>query len=193
MISLLPYRLAAILSAILIFSAACIGIAHHFKAAGRADADREWLAKMASVRAAYEQKDAADQLHYQQIERNTSEHHEQELAQLRIDRDADRAAVDHAGGLRISAPTCPAAGPAAGPEAAGASGRNETSPATVRLPQPVEDGLWRLADDADEVSAQLRACQGWIRSNNFYGTATDSNSQLLDKIAGDNNSSGATP
>jgi hypothetical protein len=145
------------------------------------------------VREAYEQKDAADQLHYQQIERTTSEHHEQELAQLRLERDADRAAVDNAGGLRISASACPAARPAAAPEAAGASGRNEASPATVRLPQSVEDGLWRLADDADEVSAQLRACQGWIRSNNFYGPVNDSNRQLLVKIAGDNNSSEARP
>jgi hypothetical protein len=167
------------------------GAAFHFEARGRAAADVEWLAKMNSLRAAYAQKDAADQLRYQRIERETSEQHETELAALRRDRDIDRRRADAAGGLRIDARACAPAGSAGTTETAGAERRDEpASPATVRLPLQVENDLWAAADAADEVSAQLRACQGWIRSNGFYGTASDEKHELLGRMVAAQNNDG---
>ena len=39
---------------------------------------------------------------------------------------------------------------------------------SVRLPRPIEEGLFNLARQADEVNIQLRACQSWIKTNGFY-------------------------
>jgi len=96
-----------------------------------------------------------------------SDDHEKELAQVRADAAADRAAADRAGGLRIPRAICDRS--AAATETAGTGGRDETAAATVQLPREVEDGLWNLASAADEVTSQARACQSWIRANGFYG------------------------
>jgi hypothetical protein len=106
--------------------------------------------------------------------------HENELEALRRDRAADRLAFDRAGGLRIPRAVCnPPAGQA---EAPGAGGRDDAGAATVRLPESVENDLWALADRADEVSAQLRACQAWIVANGFYGQKPAESSPLLDRM-----------
>jgi hypothetical protein len=117
-----------------------------------------------------------------------SHDHENEIDALRAARAADRAAFDRAGGLRIPAPaTAACAGapgdrPGAGAEAPGTSGRDDPGAATIRLPQQVENDLWSIVDDADEVSSQLRACQGWIRTNGFYGPKPTDSRQLLDRM-----------
>lgn len=118
------------------------------------------------------------------INLKVSQDHEEETATLRRERDADRAAFDRAGGLRIrTSAVCPAAGGAgSGPEAAGAGGRDEASATTVRLPLEVENDLWAIVNDADEVSGQLRACQSWIRMNGFYGQEAADSGQLLDRM-----------
>jgi hypothetical protein len=156
--------------------------AHHFEERGRQLERAGWLAKENAARIAQEKKDAVDTLRHQQIERETSERHQKELDQLRADAAADRAAADRAGGLRIPVVACPDARPAAATETAGAGGRDEAGPASVRLPQSIENGLWALANDADEVSAQLRACQGWILANGFYGPEPAAGSELLGRI-----------
>lgn len=118
---------------------------------------------------------------YRDINLKVSQDHENELQTLRLARDLDRAAIDRAGGLRIPAPACP--DPAAAPaKTNGASGRDEVGTGTVRLPREVENRLWALADDADEVSAQLRSCQAWIRDNGFYGPIPSDSTQLLDRM-----------
>lgn len=114
-----------------------------------------------------------------------SEEHEKELVQLRLERDLDRLRIDRAGGLRIPAPACPSGRPVggtAGAEAPGAGGRDEAGAGTVRLPLETENSLWALVDDADEVSAQLRSCQQWIKRNGFYGPEPADSVQLLDRM-----------
>jgi len=106
---------------------------------------------------------------YNTINRTLEENYETEIANLHRDRDADRAAADRAGGLRIAAPACPTGGAGTGTEAAGVGQRDETPAATVRLPQQIEDDLWAAANLADEVTETARACQAWIRANGFYG------------------------
>lgn len=106
--------------------------------------------------------------------------HETELETLRRDRALDRAAVDRAGGLRLPGTVCDS--PAAGPQAPSAGGRDEASASTVRLPPAIESGLWGIADDADELSAQLRSCQAWIVSNGFYGLVPAKSPPLLDRM-----------
>ena len=51
-------------------------------------------------------------------------------------------------------------------ETASTSGSNETE--SVRLPASIENGLFDLARQADEVNLQLSACQAWIKKNGFY-------------------------
>lgn len=117
---------------------------------------------------------------YININLKVSEDHEKELRTLRLARDADRRAIDRAGGLRISAAAChPAAATA---QTADAGQRDEAGATTIRLPQQVENDLWALADDADEVSAQLRACQDWGRMHGFYGAETTESTVLIDRM-----------
>jgi hypothetical protein len=111
--------------------------------------------------------------------------HENELEALRRDRAADRLAFDRAGGLRVTRAVCDS--PAAGPEAAGAGGRDEASASTVRLPEPIESDLWAIVNDADEVSAQLRSCQAWIVANGFYGPKPAESMPLLDRMVSSQN------
>lgn len=190
-------KLVLVLGAATVISLAGFGLANHFEARGRALERAGWVEKEAKERAADVQllrDHAADiqqlQDHFADIARKTSEDYETELAQLRLERDADRRRVDAAGGLRIPAPACAAGGAVAGPEAAGAGGRDEASASTVRLPEQVENDLWDIADTADQVSAQLRACQSWIRANGFYGPAPAVSTPLLDRMVSFKNHDG---
>lgn len=167
-----------------LFVLACIGFewgAHHYEARGRTLERAEWLKKQvdwdkatAKLVADNEQHNRAVAADNQAKERKTSEIHEQELAKLASVAAAARRRADAAGGLRISANVCPAtSSPAGGTEAAGASGRDEAGAGTVALPADLQDSLWALVNEADQTSAQLRACQGWIRLNGFYGAPHD--------------------
>lgn len=184
-------RLLLVVGVVIVGALLGLGVAHHFEDKGRQLERAGWLKKEAAERTAdlalVRKHDvdmrALDARHHQ-IERETSEKHETELAQLRRDRDADRRRADAAGGLRIPAAACPTGGIVAGTEAASAGGRDETGAGTVRLPQQIEDDLWTLANDADEVSGQLRACQGWIVSNEFYGPYISKSHQLLGNMIG---------
>lgn len=109
-----------------------------------------------------------------------SQHHEQELDALRRGHDADRAAVDRAGGLRISAAAC--RDPAARPEAASAVVADEGAAATIRLPREIENDLWNQAAACDALSAQVRALHEWVRLNGFYGSESGANPALLDRM-----------
>lgn len=53
-------------------------------------------------------------------------------------------------------------------EAETASTERNNEAESVRLPSRIENGLFDLARKADEVNAQLSACQAWIKSNGFY-------------------------
>lgn len=128
---------------------------------------------------------AALTLQYNLNNLKVSDDHEKELEALRIARAADRAAFDRAGGLRIARAVCNP--PAAGPEAASAGGRDEASASTVRLPEQVENDLWAIVNDADEVSAQLRSCQAWIVTNGFYGQKPTESTPLLDRMVSSQN------
>lgn len=54
------------------------------------------------------------------------------------------------------------------------SGSNETG--YTRLPEKIERDLLELANDADIVTLQLGACQGWIRANGFSTELPEGNS-----------------
>lgn len=182
-------RLILIVGGITVAGLLALALANYYEGKGRALERGEWLAKELQrdqADRALERKHQADmdvlKQAQQAIERKTSEDHQTELAALRHDRAADRAAADRNGGLRIPAPSCPAGVAVAGTEAAGAGGRDEASAGTIRLPHQVENNLWDIADAADEVSAQLRACQSWIRANGFYGPTPAETRALLDRM-----------
>lgn len=184
-------RLIAIVGGAIVLFIVAMALANHFENRGRQLERADWLKKEADERAAdlaLVRKHDADMKalddHHKEIERKTSEKHETELAQLRLERDADRRRADAAGGLRIhvDAGACAPGGAVVGPEAPGTGRRDDTGAGTVRLPQQVENDLWSIADDADEVSARLRACQGWIRNNGFYGPESSEKAGLLDRM-----------
>lgn len=79
-------------------------------------------------------------------------------------RKADAAAIrDGALKLRIATSSiCPDSG-AAGPPRPAASGSDAA--ATVELPQQITRDLFDLANDADQVADQLRACQTIIKTD----------------------------
>jgi hypothetical protein len=112
----------------------------------------------------------ADQLANDAKTRKASHDYEDALAAKDRDYAVSLAAVKHAGGLRIPATVCPATA-APGTQAAGASRPDEAGPGTVELPERTQQRLFSLTDRADSLAEQLRALQGWIRDNGFYGEA----------------------
>jgi hypothetical protein len=182
-------RLVLIAAGATLAGIAALALANHYEVKGRELERADWLAKELQrdqANAALERKHQAEMavltLTHQQIERKTTHDHQTELAALRRDRAADRAAADRNGGLRIPAPACPAGGAVARTETPGAGGRDETGARTVALPEQTQDDLWAIVNDADEVSAQLRACQSWVRANGFYGPPPAESGALLDRM-----------
>lgn len=98
--------------------------------------------------------------------RKASAQHEQAISDLTKTYAKARADVRAAGGLRIPASICPGSG---SPESASTSGLNESTPATVPLSDRITDNLLELTYKADQVAEQLRALQGWVKSNGHYG------------------------
>lgn len=99
--------------------------------------------------------------------RKVSQDHANQLNALRTAAVAERAAANAAGGLRVPKSICD--GIAATAEAASNGGRDAALAGAVRLPREIEENLWAIAIDADEVTEQARACQSWIRTHGFYG------------------------
>lgn len=66
-------------------------------------------------------------------------------------------------GLRLPKIACERSSTTA--EAASTERSNEAQ--SIRLPERIENGLFDIARKADEVNAQLSACQAWIKSNGF--------------------------
>jgi hypothetical protein len=141
--------------------------------------ERQVWQKERIVMLAQHAKDIGDQFnkHDQQVKlndakaRKAADTYENAIDQITKHAAADIAAVKRAGGLRIAAPPPHACRLAATAEGPGAVESHEEAASTVRLPQPVEDGLFGIAADADQVSEQLRALQAWIRDNGHYGQA----------------------
>lgn len=90
--------------------------------------------------------------------------HAKEMADAEAIRRRDQAAIrDGALKLRIaSSRICP--GGSASGETGPAPGERDGA-ATVELPQQITSDLFDLANDADQVADQLRACQGVIQSD----------------------------
>lgn len=175
-------KLIALLAGVIVLSLACLWVAHYFEDRGRALERAVWVQKQAAweadklkLVADNEAKIAHTIADNEAKERKTSELHEQEVARIRDALDTARSDATHHGGLRISASVCTDARPAAGStEAPGTSGRDALDPATVALPQGTQDSLWAIVNEAEGVASQLRACQGWIRLNGFYGEESQS-------------------
>lgn len=94
--------------------------------------------------------------------------HERALLEIRTKYDADIAAVRATGGLRLPRSICTGS-VATGAQAASPGERDAADSGTVKLPDQVETNLFSEARRADEIVEQLRSCQNWIRSNQFYG------------------------
>lgn len=93
--------------------------------------------------------------------------HETALKEVTDALAAARAESRRLGGLRIPAPACQST--AADAQTTGTGERNAGTTTTIALPEPIEDGLWSIVGHADQVTEQLRSCQGWIKANGFYG------------------------
>lgn len=160
-----------------IWTAFIAGYGHHAGSESGRDAERAlWLKQegarkdaMIAAVAADTASRAAIQAKQNQTNVKVSTAHENEIEQGRTGAIADRAAADRAGGLRIPAPArrdCHA--PTT--QAANAVELDEEAAPTVRLPREVEDDLWAAYEEADALSAQIRAMQDWALANGFYGT-----------------------
>lgn len=90
--------------------------------------------------------------------------YEKKLADAKAQSNRDRASIrDGALKLRIATERiCPGGGAAS---EAGSTPGERDGPATVELPQQITSDLFDLANDADQVADQLRACQGVIQSD----------------------------
>lgn len=100
--------------------------------------------------------------------REATEAHEKALKVLDQKHTAAVAAVRRAGGLRIPMPTaCRPAAP--GGQTAGAGGPDEGAAAGIELPERTQERLFALTLRAGQLTEQLIALQGWVRSNGFYG------------------------
>lgn len=104
---------------------------------------------------------------HNQTNLKNAKQHETALSKVHTDLAAARAESKRLGGLRIPVKACPTI--ATNAETTGTSEHHEGSTTTIALPEPIEDGLWSIVGQADEVTEQLRACQGWIIDNGFYG------------------------
>lgn len=108
-------------------------------------------------------------LSHQRINKENSDDHEVAIEKLHSDLSAARTESRRLGGLRIPAPVCPVRETGTDAQTTGTGQRDEEATATIALPEAIEDGLWSIVGQADEVTEQLRACQGWIIDNGFYG------------------------
>lgn len=170
----IQFRIIATLAALVALIAAGVGIHVHGVGQGKKIERAEWQDKEIQRQQAqnklllrHAEDMARTQLENDVKNRKVSNDYEQKLDNLRKLGAADRAAVDLAGGLRVSRAICD--GFAADAKTASAIFGHEALARTVRLPLETEDDLWRLADDADEIVEQARACQNWIKQHGFYG------------------------
>ena len=113
-------------------------------------------------------KRTSDQLAHQASARKASTVYETALAAKDETYAAKVADLQRRGGMRIPAPACPRT-LAATAEATGSGKSHEVAPATVALPEQTQQQLLALTSEADQISEQLRALQGWVRDNGFYG------------------------
>lgn len=163
-----PY---SILAGLVLLIAVAFGGAH----VGRKLERSSWQAKEIATAAAVQKDLIAEHDKYVRLQtfneaksRKATADHEQALAALNAQYDAARAAIRAAGGLRVSRAIC--ADPhATATQAAGSSGLDDTSAATVALPQETERRLLELTAEADALAECLRALQGWIVANGLYG------------------------
>lgn len=95
--------------------------------------------------------------------------HETVLSKVNNDLLAARAESKRLGGLRITVPVPTCRGTDANAQATGTGQRDEGTSTTIALPEAIENDLWSIVGEADIVTEQLRACQGWIRKSGFYG------------------------
>ncbi|MDB5937557.1 MAG: hypothetical protein JWQ01_4901 [Massilia sp.] len=163
-----PY---SILAGLVLLIAVAFGGAHVGKKLER----EAWQAEKIALQAAQHgalvaemDKRGRDQKFNEAKARKATETHEKALSDLDQKYAAERDATRRAGGLRIPANVC--AGKATGGEQATSAGRpDESAAATVALPERLETDLYALTKQADELAEQLRALQGWIVDNGFYG------------------------
>lgn len=109
---------------------------------------------------------------HNETNRKNSDEHDVAIKEVRTKLAAAVAESKRLGGLRIPASACKGSGLVQGSadaQATGTSQRDEEATSTIALPEAIEHGLWSIVGQADEVTEQLRSCQGWIIDNGFYG------------------------
>lgn len=126
----------------------------HVKHLGYEEAKAEFAEASRAATKAHEDEIAKLNKMYEKINKGTVENYETKLSDL------DRK-YRNVRGLRVSKAVCSSNG--ASTVAESSTGNNEAE--SVRLPADVERSLYDLVRKADEVNAQLSACQGWIRAN----------------------------
>lgn len=92
------------------------------------------------------------------LARTTIEGLENENIQIRAEHDRLAAA----GRLRIPATVCDQL-----PQGGASTGPDEAHAGTIELPEALDSSLRAIARDADEITAQCRALQTWVRGQ--YG------------------------
>lgn len=126
----------------------------HVKHLGYEEAQAEFDEASRAATKAHEEEIAKLNKMHKTINKGTVESYETKLSDL------DRK-YRNVGGLRVSKAVCRFDGAVTATE----SPTRDYEAESVRLPADVERSLYDIVRKADEVNAQLSACQGWIRSN----------------------------
>lgn len=158
------------------------GVTEHYIDIGRKEVQALWDAdkvalKLAEAKALKEQvaKNEAERVKQDEINKGVihelKRKHQKQMADYQLTVDY----LKSHGGLRFPSKDGICGGrPASEAGTQGTSGSNETG--YTRLPEKIESDLLELANDADIVTLQLGACQGWIKANGFSTELSEGNS-----------------
>lgn len=152
-----PYKL---LGGLLLAIGLCAGGEH----VGRKLERSTWQAKELATAVKTHNEYLAAQSANEASARKASADHEQAISDLTRQYDAARAAIRAAGGLRIPRAVCD------GTTIAASAGRpDDTTTATIALPDETQRRLLELSQEADALSERLRALQAWVHGAGLYG------------------------
>jgi len=166
-----PYLLIIKIGLIGVLFAAVFGYGHHLGSKGvqaRWDSEKaQTTIAIAKLKDENEKHNAEILAQHQADNVKVSQDHEQALQAVTQKYNTDLAAIKSRGGLRIPVSAC-SSSTTTGTKATSDSGRNEDSTGTIALPEQITNDLFSFANEADEVTEQLRACQSWIVRSGFY-------------------------
>lgn len=141
-------------------------IPEHYREQGREEIRLDVAQKSREALLIRNAENERDKLAQDKINREVKAEYELKLQNQAFEMDKRIADIKRSGGLRIAAPTCRES--TRETEATSAAGINETR--DYRLPSDIEEGLFGLARQCEQVQTKLTALQSWVRLQGFSET-----------------------